>query len=983
LFDGFDAFQMNSISPILLSVVFFICSSIKLSGQVTADFTAPDTVYAGQQVNVVNLSQNGTSYIWNFCSGNANNNPTGTNIGNPGGILHIPTYLTPVQQNNDHFLFVSCQGTGVIRYFLGGSFGNNPVSWTILGNFGILDYSEEGIQVKNDNGQWYGFVSSNTTLVRLNFGNSLWNSPTAVNLGPFTGLNTLHDLVVLKEGSTWLAFGPCEHGNNLVRFNFGNSLNNIPQLTDLGNLGNLNGPCSIRAVQENNLWYFLVTNETNSLTRISFGTSLQNTPTGQNLGNNGGFNVPVGLTSIRDCETMSGYWANHINPGELGKFNFPDGIAGTVTGEVLGNIGNLNAPHSFSELIRENDTLYTYISNSTPGTLTRLTFLPCTNASIPSSTLFTPPPFSFNQQGEYNVRLTVDLGLLTETSACKHIVVIAGQPVTDFQLPDSACVGQTISITNLTMGGTNYYWNFCSGNAGTDPSALNSGNPQGTLNLPTYITLVKDGTDCFSFTTNQGWPGVSRHYHGASFRNDPSNSVNFGDFGFLTPIRGEGIQVKKDNGIWYGFVTNENKVIRLTFGNTLWNTPSATDLGFINGLDMAHGMEIIKVGNTWIGFVCSAYGNNLVRLNFGTSLANTPTSQNLGDLANFVHPAQLQIIGENNLWYIFIMNQDNNSLSRISFGNSLLNTPTGENLGNVGGLDKPVGITIMQDCNSTTGYFTNWVNNGSIGRLTFNGGLTGPITGSILTYLSVYDQPVCFSEFFRENDSIFSYVTIEGTSSLLRLSFPPCSDASIPFSTLFTPPSFSYSSPGVYHVRLVVDEGLPDEAVVCKSIVVTPGTTVNLGPDQTICPGTSTVLDAGAGYNSYLWSTGATTQKLTIDSAGSYWVKVKNLDCESQDSIKITPCKSPIWFPNAFTPNGDGKNDNFHAVGNGVDHFRLTIFNRWGEKVYETNDFYSPWDGTFRGSTCATGVYYYIATYTLNDSPEEEYTAKGSVTLLR
>jgi hypothetical protein len=91
--------------------------------------------------------------------------------------------------------------------------------------------------------------------------------------------------VVLKEANTWLGFGPCELGNKLVRFNFGNSLNNIPQLTDFGNIGGLNHPASISVVKENSLWYLLITSETNTLSRIYFGTSLLNNPTGQNLGN--------------------------------------------------------------------------------------------------------------------------------------------------------------------------------------------------------------------------------------------------------------------------------------------------------------------------------------------------------------------------------------------------------------------------------------------------------------------------------------------------------------------------------------------------------------------------------------------------------------------------------------------------------------------------------------------------------------------------
>jgi uncharacterized protein (TIGR02145 family) len=482
----------------------------------------------------------------------------------------------------------------------------------------------------------------------------------------------------------------------------------------------------------------------------------------------------------------------------------------------------------------------------------------------------------------------------TDANGCKALTptqldILVFNPVTlDFTAPDTVCVGAPVNINNLTQGGTTFYWNFCSGNANNDPFATDIGNPQGTLNQPTYITLVKENADCFSFTTNQLWPGVSRHYHGSSFRNDPVSSVNFGSFGLLTLNRVEGIQVKNDNGNWYGFVNNDVNIVRLDFGATLWNTPTATTIP-IAGMNLGHGLGIVKEGNNWLGFLVNAYGNTLFRLNFGISLANpNPAVLDFGNIGTLNHPNQLQIIEENGLWFIFTMNSGNNSLTRISFGNSLLNVPTAVNLGNVGGLNAPVGISIFQDCNSSTGYFTNWVNNGEIGKLTFNGGLTGTVTGNILGYMSTYNHPHSFSETFRENDSLFQYVTVSMSSNLLRLVFPPCTNASVPSSTLFNPPVYSYDSAGTYNIHLIVNEGMPDETSLCKQVVVKPLPVIDLGPDQSLCPGNTVTLNAGPGNNSYLWSTGATTQTIIVNAAGTYWANVTKNGCSARDTIVIS-----------------------------------------------------------------------------------------------
>ena len=423
-------------------------------------FTAPDTICVNQPVNIINTTNGGTTFYWNFCSGNANSDPTGLNIGNPGSLLSIPTYITLVQQGNDCYSFISCQGVGVVRYYHGGSFKNNPISWTNLGTFGIIDFNEEGIQVKYDetNNTWYGFVNSDTTIIRLDFGSSLANTPTALNLNISYVFNFAHGLAIIKEGTTWLGFVTCSFGNKIYRLNFGPSLSNLsPVIEDLGNPGNaFFSPGTICIVKENSLWYQIIAAGNNSIARLFYGNSLLNMPTGQNLGNPGGMNTTNALTILRECGSTNGYYCNYLVDGQLGKLNFPTGVSGTVTGQLLGNIGNLNRPHSFSEIFRLNDTLYAYVTNRGNGTLTRLTFLPCNNATPSYSTLFNPPPFTYNQTGTYNIRLLVDEGLLTESSACKSIVVVNPATVNLGQ-DDTICPLET-KILNAGAGFSSYLW---------------------------------------------------------------------------------------------------------------------------------------------------------------------------------------------------------------------------------------------------------------------------------------------------------------------------------------------------------------------------------------------------------------------------------------------------------------------------------------------------------------------------------------------
>ena len=88
-----------------------------------------------------------------------------------------------------------------------------------------------------------------------------------------------------------------------------------------------------------------------------------------------------------------------------------------------------------------------------------------------------------------------------------------------------------------------------------------------------------------------------------------------------------------------------------------------------------------------------------------------------------------------------------------------------------------------------------------------------------------------------------------------------------------------------------------------------------------------------------------------------------------------------FYVPSSFTPNGDLKNDLFHAYGEGVVEYELSIYNRWGELVFLSKDINISWDGNINGNEAPVGVYFYKINYT-NGSNKQKIIS-GSVTLLR
>ena len=138
----------------------------------------------------------------------------------------------------------------------------------------------------------------------------------------------------------------------------------------------------------------------------------------------------------------------------------------------------------------------------------------------------------------------------------------------------------------------------------------------------------------------------------------------------------------------------------------------------------------------------------------------------------------------------------------------------------------------------------------------------------------------------------------------------------------------------------------------------------------------------------YNWDLGLTTSGNTANNleVGSYSVTVMDsTGCSSTFTTTINDfgldCDYHIYLPNVFSPNGDGENDVLFVRGKGIESVSLKIYNRWGNKVFESNNLEQGWDGTFKGKEQGSAVFvYYISATFVNGSTIED---KGNVSIVR
>ncbi len=179
----------------------------------------------------------------------------------------------------------------------------------------------------------------------------------------------------------------------------------------------------------------------------------------------------------------------------------------------------------------------------------------------------------------------------------------------------------------------------------------------------------------------------------------------------------------------------------------------------------------------------------------------------------------------------------------------------------------------------------------------------------------------------------------------------------------------------------------PGKCIITEPFLVTPYglNEINIPADTILCSNSSLVLaPAIDGITYTINGTGSTD--VMINKQGDYnIVATDNFGCRRTFTTKVVEQKCSdceISLPNAFTPNGDGLNDIFKPGSFcAISEYDLQIFNRWGQKVFESHNSETGWDGTFSGKKMQSGVYVYFINY--KTSSHLIKTTQGTVTLIR
>lgn len=876
-----------------------------------AYFSAPDTVCVNTPINLTGISTNNT-YFWNFCSGGFYSTPVVTNLGNPGGLLTTPTFSAFAKEGPNWYGFVINNTQHIERLSFGNSLLNTPVASTYGSLGGQLTTFTEGMQLVKDGAGWHLLVVGGSTpttsiIQRIDLGPSLAANfaPVVSTYGNIGGMDYPTDIYAFQENGQWHAFTTNFFNNTLTRFDFGTSFSNMPTAVNLGNLGGMEYPAGVCAVQDGGNWYVFVANRGSytdltgsAIIRLDFGNSLLNTPTAVNLGNPGNTLArPRDLTIMHDCGGVYGLVVNETT-NDIVKLNFNQGIAGPITATSLGNLGNLAFPHSVSNMFREGNDLYAFITNVNNSTLSRVDFQSCTASSIPSSTAAQPASFSYQKAGTYTVNMLTDESLPSQNSYCKNIVVLDA-PVLPVLKDSSICYGIKIDLDATVAGTTNRYaW---SNGAGTPAINVGGGN---------YTVTVDNG-------------GCSAQ-----------QSVT----------------------------VTEDPQLQLT--------------GVTQSLDCLHpegGLALQGTGGTGpYQYMVNELGTAPVSVPL-TKLAVGTYTTYIKDAVGCETPAQLFTVLPNPAPLKTAITGLDPACPDVAEGSIQVNVVSGGIPGDYqyslnGETFQPMGswnsvaagdyqvVTRSEYCLDTT-------------RVT----IKGPAT--------IYMQAVSMEENCGDGTGAVRWNPSGGTGPY-NITWE---------GNLTTTNSVMNLHSGDYFLHLEDANGCVEDTLVTVNNNTTSRIHI-INEDTTINIGESILLVAENNAPDYQWSPAGSVQcagcaatLATPLQPTQYVVKtLTGRNCISADTVNVNlTYNEGLVVPNAFSPNGDGHNDTFLPMSLGIYEYHITIFNRWGNVIFDSKTSKQGWDGTFKNQYCDVDTYVYMIEYSYFSNPQRKLLRKGVVSLVR
>jgi len=471
----------------LTLLIFFLGFWIRTNAQVTADFDLPVEVCQKEQFQLENTSINSVRSEWDYCPNDLLSQPSKTN-----------SLISPIS-------------------------------------------NAKGLKIIKNNNVYFGFIIANSRLYRLEFGESLLNTPLVIDLGDLDGAITNgEDIDIVKENNYWIGFvgfGSSGNGGNIIRLEWSNLLL-PPEATNIGNFGQNGRIRGLDIVQSDNLNVLVLIYYNNRLSRVDFGNSFLNSFSPSDIYINSSLPT-VSLPVDVNIKNVSNEWfaiissvvTKTVSIFSLGNDLFSEPILtqsqtfdsyaflsksslakdgdsfylllSTLRGPLhLLNLGNLvtssitevpiaNMPTGYAVDIIKNESQY--FAFSSVSSLDRLLFSNNCVTSINFSEQ-TSPSISYSSPGTFPINLTAYDNAGNASSITKSITVTTNTApeinITTSSLEN--CINASVNFSaSSPQTITSWSWGFGNGDTATGQNTDYTFNTPGTYE----VTVLAESTN--------------------------------------------------------------------------------------------------------------------------------------------------------------------------------------------------------------------------------------------------------------------------------------------------------------------------------------------------------------------------------------------------------------------------------------------------------------------------------------------------------
>ncbi len=618
---------------------------------------------------------------------------------------------------------------------------------------------------------------------------------------------------------------------------------------------------------------------------------------------------------------------------------------------------------------------------------------------------------SYQNPGTYNIRL-----IITDTTKCNlqdtfiNTITILPKVEATFSMSDSTgCVPLTVNFSTTPSPTAQYTWNFGDGSTANTPTTSHTYLSQDTFRVQ---LILFDSTSCNIADTAYGTVVTidssadadfifSRIFHGcdsvevlvwSNYTGTDSQLWDFGDGTQSTDDTVSHIYTSAGSFTITHFLTDADVTCRQLDTSQL----------VISLNPLAISISIPDTGGC-APFTAGFTGNSgLLTTDFFWTFGDGSSA--LGDMVTHTYTSQ-------GTFNVMVVATDTNacvgadtSYAQITIANDSVFADFALNVLN--DCDSNLAINLVNQSTNAIQYQWNFGDGTSSTQQNVNHTYTLPSTYTVT--LIVTDTNRC-----HPVDSISKTVTMLPNAVVDFTANNVCLGGTIQFNNTGNPaaqfiwnfddgnssnqysPLHNYSNTGTYSVSVIIIDSatcdITDTAVRDVSVYQQPAANFYTDGDTFKFGKPVEFTNTSTNYENLFWNFGDGTTAIDEETpAHTYQTVGTIIVCltASNDACADTVCKDLfikfsglIGVPNAFTPNADGINDVVKIEGSGIVELVFRIYNRWGEKVFETNNKDIGWDGVYKGELQEMEAYTYAADATLING--EVVHLKGNITLLR